>query len=481
VNILHVSSEVLPYSKTGGLGDVASALPRAEAAIGRALSPPDRVAVVTPAYRVDAARFALARRLRTVEVMLGGRAVEVGVLEGRLPGGAGEVHAWLVDHPCYRRAQLYGEGGVDYPDNGFRFALLGKAALAVARGFGFFPDVLHGHDWQACPALYYARGETGLRRVLTIHNLAFHGLFPPSLASEIDFAAEHYHPEGFEFWGQLSFLKAGIIAADRITTVSPQYAREVQTEAYGCGLDGFLRAHADRLLGILNGADYDVWNPARDLFLEEHYNDAEPAGKRACKSALQRACDLPPRPKTPLFGAVSRLTDQKGFDLVLEVLEKLLPERDLQAVVLGAGDADVEARFTSLAARFPARLAVRIGYDEALAHRIYGGSDFLLMPSRYEPCGLAQIYALRYGAIPIVRATGGLEDTVVDYDPRSQSGTGFKFGAPTAAALEAAWRRALAAFASDENFPALVRRAMTRDFSWANSARVYRSLYESIR
>jgi starch synthase len=483
MNVLHVASELVPYSKTGGLADVASALPRALAGLARGSINGDRFAIVSPAYRVDPDQFGLARRLRRVGFQLGKYAVEVGVLEGRLPGGVGDVHVWLVEHPVFERPELYGEAGRDYPDNAFRFALLCRAALAISRAFGFPPDLIHAHDWQAAPALVYARrGEAPhARTVFTIHNLAFQGLFSAATVAEVDFGYEHFHPEGFEFWGQLSLLKAGLYSADRITTVSPQYAREIQTEEYGCGLDGYLRSRFDRFVGILNGADYDVWNPLRDSALAETYGPDRLDGKRACKADLQRALDLPVKPRVPILGAVSRLTDQKGFDLVIEVLAQLLEERDVQVAILGAGDPELEYGLQKLHKAHPRKLALATGYDEPLAHRIYAGSDLFLMPSRYEPCGLGQLYALRYGAVPIVRATGGLDDTVVDYDPRSQSGTGFKFDKASAASLDAAIKRALSVWTSEAGFASLVRRGMQQDFSWTASARAYRALYDSIR
>jgi starch synthase len=487
MRILHISSEVAPLSKTGGLADVAGALPRALAALGH------EVAVVTPCYRsilADPMRHGLAKRLRRVVVPLGRHQLEVGVYEGRLGAGRGEVKLWLIDHPVYDRAGLYNEAGVDYPDNALRFALLARGADILARTFGFDAEVLHAHDWQGALGLMFAQLDPerarAVRTVLTIHNLAFLGLFPPSVVEELGLGNEVFHPEGLEFYGQVSLLKAGIQYADRVTTVSPRYAEEIQTPELGCGLDGLLRQKADRLVGILNGIDYDVWNPARDPALASHYDLIDPpglGGKRACKAALQRLVGLPERPRVPLVGAVSRLSDQKGFDLVAEVLEGLLAERELQVVVLGSADAGaggIEERLAALARRFPTKLAVRTGYDEPLAHRIYGGADLFVMPSRYEPCGLGQMYALRYGAVPIVRATGGLDDTVVDYDPRSRTGTGFKFKAYSAEALGAIWRRALAAYGSDEGWTPLARRGMQQDYSWAASARSYVALYRSI-
>jgi len=482
MNVLHVASEVAPYAKTGGLADVASALPRALAA--RGASDGDRVAIVTPRHRVDPARFGLARRLSPIVVPLGGQAWELSVLEGRLPGG-GHVRAFLIDHPLYDRAGLYQENGRDYPDNALRFALLSRAAIAVAQAYGLPPDVIHAHDWQAAPSLLYARRGAAprARTILTIHNVAFLGTFPPSTAKEVDFDGDLFHPDGVEFWGNVSFLKAGAVFADWITTVSPRYAREIMTPEFGCGLDGLLRARSDRVVGILNGADYDVWDPSRDALLAARYDEADLDGKARCKAALQRELGLPERPRAPLCAAVSRLTPQKGFDLAAEALEALLPAalddpaRAMQVVVLGSGEPELEDRLRSLQARFPSQVAARFGYDEALAHRIYAGCDLFVMPSRYEPCGLSQLYALRYGAPPIVRATGGLDDTVIDFDPRSSTGTGFKFGPISSLALAGAWRRALAAWRDPASFVALRRRAMQQDFSWSHSADRYRVLY----
>jgi starch synthase len=478
MNILHVASEVAPFAKSGGLADVASALPRAEAAVMAARGRAHRVALVTPRNRADPQRFGLARRLTPVRVSFGAHALEVSVLEGRLPGGGGRVEAWLVDHPLFDRAGLYGEGGHDYPDNPLRFALLSRAALEVARAVGFAPDVVHAHDWQTAPALLYARrgAAQGARTILTIHNVAFLGQFPLSLAGELGFGDDLAHPDGVEFYGGLSFLKAGAVFADWITTVSPRYAREIQTPELGAGLDGLFRARSSRLVGILNGADYDLWSPERDPLIAHAYSIEDPAGKRPCKADLERAMGLPPRPQVPLVGAVSRLSHQKGFDLAAEVLERLVAERDVQVAILGAGEGPVEQRLAALAARWPGRVALKLGYDEPLAHRVYAGCDLFLMPSRYEPCGLAQLYALRYGSPPIVRATGGLDDTVVDDDPRSGTGTGFKFGAHAAGGLETAVKRGLAAYRSPD-FAALVARAMRQDFSWRRSAESYLDLY----
>ena len=476
MRILHIASEVAPYSKTGGLADVLGALPRQLAALGHDVS------VVTPRYRsIDPERFGLARRLRGLATPLGNDTVEVGVYEGQAPSTP-RVRVYLIDHaPSFDRDGIYGDAHGDYGDNARRFALLGSAALALSAEFGQWPDVVHAHDWQGGPAILFAKRKWGNlalpKTVFTLHNLAFQGLFPPSVIDELGLPRNYYNPDGYEFWGQVSYLKAGLALADRLSTVSPTYAREIQTPEHGLGMDGLLRARQAVLHGILNGVDYDAWNPERDQNLPATYSATSLAGKRTCKAALQREFGLPVRADVPLCGSISRLTEQKGFDLVLAALPTLLERNQLQYVVLGSGDAQLEAQLKELAAQHPKQLAVRIGYDEALAHRIEAGCDLYVMPSRFEPCGLNQLYSLRYGTPPIVRATGGLEDSIVDFDPRSRSGTGFKLERYAPDALVDAWQRALTTYASPELFTSLVRRCMAQDFSWHKSAQAYARLY----
>jgi starch synthase len=492
MNILHVASEVAPYSKTGGLGDVAAALPRA-----LALQPGVKTAVVSARYgSVDPGAHAMARRLRRIPVPLGNEVFEVEVFEGRLL--ASQVPIYLVEHPLFsERKGLYGPQeapGTDYPDNALRFALLSRAALCVAQEFDLHPDVIHGHDWQGALALYYAKrlplpDRAGAHRkppatVLTIHNLSFLGPFPLTVAAELGLRPEDLGHEGLEFYGKLSFLKGGVVFADRITTVSPRYAREIQTSELGCGLEGLLQLSAGKLSGILNGADYDRWNPQTDAYLCCHYggpNDADLLGKARCKADLQRELGLRERPRAPLCATISRLTDQKGIDLLLQVLEgDEIWQGDVQYVVLGSGDRGYEERLRHIERRHPGRMAVRIGYDEPLSHRVEAGADIYLMPSRFEPCGLNQMYSLRYGTVPVVRAIGGLDDSVVDYDAKSKSGTGFKFTAYEPAALLHAWRRALLAYeAGGEAWQALVRRGMRVDLSWGASSRAYLRAYQA--
>jgi starch synthase len=475
MRILHIASEVAPYSKTGGLADVLGALPAALGRLGF------DVTVVTPRYRaVDVERFALARWLKRVPVAVGGGAtVEVGVYEGRPPGGS-RARVLFVDHAeSFDRKGYYGPpGGGDHPDNARRFTILSRAALALCEALRWRPDVVHGHDWQAGAAMLDA---TDTKRVFTIHNLAYQGLFPASAVDELELPKALFNPDGYEFYGQLSLLKAGIVSADRITTVSPSYAQEIQSAEQGMGLDGLLRARADRLTGILNGVDYHVWDPERDPHLAAPYSGGDLDGKRACKAALQRELGLPVRADVPLCGSISRLTEQKGFDLITAALPQLL-DSGLQYIVLGTGDAATERALTELAAQHPKQIAVRIAYDEGLAHRIEAGADLYIMPSRYEPCGLNQLYSLRYGTPPVVRATGGLDDSIVDYEPRSRSGTGFKFAPYTAQALLTTWQRALTAWReSRADFAALIRRCMSQDFSWDAAARRYAELYHQLQ
>ncbi len=500
MNVLHVASEVTPFSKTGGLGDVLGSLPRALAQQGAA-----RVTVVSARYgSLNPAEFGFARRLRTIPVPLGDRRFEVGLFEGKLPGSGPPVTVYLIDHPLFAdRPGIYGPPErmeQDYPDNSLRFALLSRAALAVAQEFNLRPDVVHGHDWQTGLSLYYAR-HGGLdfqpATVFTVHNLLYKGMCPLPEVAALGVRPEHHTPEGVEFYGQAALIKAGLHFADRVTTVSPSYASEIRTAEFGYGLEGVMQSLGSRLTGVLNGADYDRWSPWLDPYLSSRYGlppasegdelddaawGASLAGKARCKAELQREVGLPVRPRTPLLATISRLTPQKGIDLIIGLLEReaagLLGRVDLQFLILGQGDHAFEQRLRMLAQRFPSRLAVRLGYDEPLTHRTEAGADFFVMPSRFEPCGLNQLYSLRYGTLPIVRSVGGLRDTVVDYDARSRSGTGFVFTAFDVPALSGAVRRALAAYHGDEGaLYGLQRRAMRADFSWTASARTYLNIY----
>jgi len=474
MELLFLASEVAPLSKTGGLGDVLGALPAALAVAG------DAVAVVSPRYGfIDAARHGFTPRERAVRVR--GEATTVwSRTQGRL------TH-YLVEHERFfgSRRSLYAEHGHEYGDNAERFAYLCRAGLEVPAAFGHRPAVLHLNDWQTALAAWLMRhehaGDLALARtrsVFTIHNLAYQGSFSKELMPALGLPWELFRPDALEFHDRLNLMKAGLVFADAVTTVSPTYAREIATAAGGEGLDGVLRARAGQLSGILNGIDTAEWDPARDPWLPDHFDAQKLAGKAACKRALQEEMELPVRPEVPLLAVVTRLADQKGVDLLLAALPDLL-RRDLQLVLLGSGRRDWEDALQQAARHHRDRMAVRIGFDEGLAHRIEAGADLFLMPSRFEPCGLNQLYSLRYGTVPVVRRVGGLADTVVDFDGW-RTGTGFTFTGYDHLSLLTAVRRALELFRDKRAWHAMMRRGMALDFSWARSAERYRELYRKL-
>jgi starch synthase len=473
VEILFVASEVAPWSKTGGLGDVAGALPRALAARGHA------VHVVAPRCgTIDAEEAGFVRRDGALRVR--GEATTLWVKEGRPT-----FH--LLEHERFfgGRRELYAEGGHDYGDNAERFAWLARAALAIPSALRLRPRIVHANDWQAglCPWLLrheHAQDPalSGARSVFTIHNLAYQGVFPKQVVPSLGLPWDTFQVDAMEFHDQLSFMKAGLSFADALTTVSPTYAREILTPEGGHGLDAVLRHRRADLHGILNGIDVAEWDPARDPHLPAHYSARDLGGKAACKAGLQRELGLPIRPDLPLVGMVTRLADQKGIDLVVTTLDDLLG-REVQLAVLGSGSRAYEEAFARVARERPDRVAARIGFDEGLAHRIEAGADVFLMPSRFEPCGLNQMYSLRYGTPPVVRAVGGLEDTVDDFDGWTR-GTGFKFKDYTPHALLLALRRALDCWRDRRAWRGIVLRGMAQDFSWDRSARSYEALYEAL-
>jgi starch synthase len=466
MRILMVASEASPFAKTGGLADVLGSLPAALARLG------DEVAVVLPRYR--GIELAPENRIwQDLPVQVGPHRYLAGIDQTLHQG----VRYLFVDIPVlYDRAGIYNEAGADFPDNHLRYAALSQAAIGIGRNI-FRPDVFHAHDWQAGLLPMVLRGRLAgdptflsARCVLTIHNMGYQGIFSTGARADLGLDRSASPGDGAEFHGQVSFLKAGIVWADAVNTVSPTYAREIQTPEYGAGMDDLLRLRAAKLSGILNGVDYEEWNPATDRHLAGHYFASDLAGKRACKRALLEEMGLPLDPERPLLGVVSRFAHQKGMDLVAEAFSEDARFGEAALVALGSGDAPLEASFRELALKWPERCAVRIGYDDGLAHRIEAGADMFLMPSRYEPCGLNQIYSLRYGTVPVVRATGGLADTV-------DSDTGFKFRGATAAALAATVEEALEAFEDREAWTRRMRLGMAQDFSWDASAKAYRQLY----
>jgi starch synthase len=477
VKVLQVAAEVFPQVKTGGLADVAGALPPALAREGA------DVRLLLPGLPAIADALSGARTVARVGPMFG--AARVDLLHGRLQGS--DLPAYVIDAPyLYRRPgnPYLGPDGHDWPDNLQRFALLGWAGAHLAAGEidpAWQPQVLHAHDWHAALACAYVAQHppTTAGTVFTVHNLAFQGLFPIGDFGLLGLSHRALWPHGIEFHRQVSCMKAGLLFADRITTVSPTYAREIATPEFGCGLDGVLRDRSHDLRGILNGVDRDLWNPATDRWIAARYDAASLAGKSYCKASLQREFGLEPRADAPLFGIVSRLTQQKGLDLLLGALPALL-SRGGQLAVQGTGDAALEAALRSAAAQHPQQVALHVGYDEARAHRLVAGADVIVVPSRFEPCGLTQMYGLRYGTLPLVRRVGGLADTVVDADDAALAGdraTGFVFEHASAAALEGALLRAMTLYRDPPRWHAVVRRAMAQEFTWESAAREYLALY----
>ncbi len=461
-----VTSEASPFAKTGGLGDVLGALPAALVRRG------EDVAVVLPRYR---SVHVPADRIRSeLPVYMGPHRFAAAIDQFLYHG----VRYLFVDcPPLFDRAGIYNEFGADYADNHIRFGFLSRAALEISRNI-FRADIFHAHDWTAGLLPLYLRSFAGdptfyaAKSVLTIHNLGYQGDFPPSVLGDLGLDSTVFHPEGVEFYGRASFLKAGIVWADAVTTVSPTYAREIQTPEFGFGFDGLLRSRSYKLHGILNGVDYAEWDPRVDPYLPAHYSAGDLSGKRACKLALLDDLRLPRLPDRPLIGIVSRFVHQKGLDLLGEAAPQLADE-NVAFAVLGSGETDVEDMFRYFGYIRPDRFGVRIGYDNALAHRIEAGADMFLMPSRYEPSGLSQMYSLRYGTVPVVRATGGLEDTVDDE-------TGFRFHGYAPSAIFTAIRQAMAAFEDQDAWQLRMRRGMAKDFSWDASAARYQDLYRSL-
>jgi starch synthase len=476
LSILMVASEAHPYAKTGGLAEVVAALSDALGRLGH------RVTLVLPRYRgIDTSGF----RAQPARIELGGRVTSVIFHTSAERAGVTTV---FVDVPELfdRAGGLYNVDGVDYPDNSWRFALFSRAALEYARLRGERPSIIHAHDWQTGLVPVYQKMHFspdpiigGVPAIFTIHNLAFQGLYPAASLPGLGLGWELLDLQALEYWGQISFLKGGINFSERITTVSPTYAREILTQTQGFGFDGVLRRRADSLSGILNGIDIERWNPESDELIGASYSADDLSGKAIAKRVLLDAVKLPndaTSSRRPVIGLVSRLTDQKGFDLITEGADDLLA-LDAAWVVLGSGDRVYEDFWRRLALAYPGRVAVTIGFDEQLAHRIEAGADMFLMPSRYEPCGLNQMYSLCYGTPPIVRATGGLEDTVTDVS--EPGGNGFKFREYSTVALVGVVKRALDFFSRPGEWKAIQRAGMKLDFSWDASAREYVKVYEA--
>jgi len=476
VKILFVSSEGLPYSKTGGLADVVEALPAALLALGH------EVAVLLPRYHGNKITSTL---VSSVSTQLGDKMRFPAIGEG--PAVKGVRYFFVDDPPFFDRAHLYGDKSGDYPDNAERFAEFSRVAIEFMKRV-WLPDVIHCHDWQSAlvPLLLRTQHTSdpvmrSLPVVLTIHNLGYQGLFPQTAMKAIGLPDTLFTMDALEFYGKVNFLKGGLIFADYLTTVSRRYAKEIQTPEYGWGLEGVIRNRADRLVGILNGVDYSVWSPEVDTLIAQNYSAQDLEGKNACKKDLLASFRLPEENlDVPLIGIVSRFADQKGFDLIAQIAGELMKE-NVAVVALGTGQPEYEKLFKGLADKYSARVSVKIGYDNTLAHKIEAGADMFLMPSRYEPCGLNQIYSLRYGTVPVVRATGGLDDTIQNFAPKTQQGTGFKFDEYEGGALLGCIRAALKAYRDPKVWHAIQANGMAKDFSWKVSAAAYVTLYEAAK
>ncbi len=475
MRITFVASECVPFSKTGGLADVVGALPPALAAIGH------DVQVYLPKYRQT--KLTSPRTLlRSVTVPFDDEYRFCSVLDGGTHAG---VKFYFIDYPpFFDREHLYGTPAGDYSDNAERFALFSRAVLETSKIFGA-PDVFHCHDWQSAllPILLktlYAEDPAfrGVSSVFTIHNMGYQGQFPPQTLPLLMLPWDLFTIDKMEFYGKANFLKGALVFSDFITTVSKKYSQEIQTAEYGFGLEGVLRSRAATVTGILNGVDYNVWSPQKDTFIKAQYSPDDLSGKLSCKQDLLAAFGAPSADlRLPVIGIVSRFAAQKGFDLIAQVIDRLARE-EMIIVALGTGDKEYEELFRRLNQQFPQKILVKIGFDNGLAHKIEAGSDMFLMPSRYEPCGLNQIYSLKYGTVPVVRATGGLDDTIDPWDPRTSRGTGFKFSEYTGEALLSTIRQALTAYKDQNAWHTLMRNGMAKDFSWTNSAREYVRIYE---
>ncbi len=486
LNIAYAASEVMPYSKTGGLADVAGALPQQLAELKH------RVALFTPLYRsVNVDRFDIFRvgRLTDLSVWIGGREWRFNLLQ-RDSNKKSRLETYFIEcDELFDRDSLYVDPatGKDYVDNHIRFAFFARAVLLAMERLEFRPDIINANDWQSAliPA-YLKTAERNhpffkdTRTVLTIHNVAYQGLFEAETFTDLGISQSYYYPTSpFEFWGEVNFLKAGIVFADAINTVSETYAKEIQsTNEFGYGLEGVLRDRRASLYGIVNGVDYETWSPEADKLIVKKFGVETLSDKAANKLELLKLAGLQiDRVDKPLIGVISRLADQKGFDLIEEVADELF-ELDFTLVLLGTGQEKYHKLFEQLAQKYPERISVNFKFDERLAHLIEAGADMFLMPSRFEPCGLNQLYSLRYGTVPVARKTGGLADTIIDYDEAKGKATGFLFEEYSGEALLVAVKRALALFEKKKTWQALVKRGMKKDFSWKKSAKRYVELYE---
>jgi starch synthase len=479
LKILFASSEVAPFAKTGGLADVSSSLPEALASSG------NQVRVVMPLYRsVEEGDFKLKPLEKSLAVPFKGGSLKTEVFftyKKRNP----QIY-FIKRDEFFDRRGLYGTAEGDYFDNPERFIFFSQAVLHLSKVLNFQPDILHCNDWQTALVPVYLKSLykndpffTKSGTVFTIHNLAYQGVFPPGYMGISGLPSELFSMKGLEYYGKMNFMKGGILFSDVITTVSERYAQEIQTPEYGYGLEGVLRDRKADVLGVLNGVDYSTWNPKTDLHLAANYDARDSEGKKRCKEELMKIFRFKRKQRVPLIGMISRLADQKGFDILSEGIDDLL-RLDLYLVLLGTGDEKYEKQLSELGRRHKSRFGVRIAFDNVLAHKIEAGSDMFLMPSRYEPCGLNQMYSLKYGTIPVVRATGGLDDTITEFDTETGKGNGFKFSEYSSRAMLKKIQEALRVYQDDKLWLKLMKNAMKEDFSWKKSAVKYERMYKKI-
>lgn len=466
------ASEMTPFAKTGGLADVLGALPYALAKRGH------QVSVFIPHYRCLEAfpgELILQQRL-----LVGARAVRYGVLCISSQKGV-RVYTIRKDE-YFDRSFLYGIAEGDYDDNAERYIFFSKAVVHATQALGLNPDIVHAHDWQTALIPLYVNLQSPrspARTLYTIHNLAYQGVFDSTEFSHTNLSSGLFSPSGLEFYGRMNLMKGGILFANAVTTVSRRYAYEIQSPEYGCALEGVIRSRQSSLYGIMNGADYSVWNPETDSNIAKKYTPATVERKQKCREALQNEMDLEITPRKPIFGMVTRFAQQKGIDILLRAFPEMF-QREALFVILGNGDLPYEEALAKLAKENPHVLGLKLGFEEGLSHRVYAGCDFLMMPSLYEPCGLSQLYAMRYGTIPVVRATGGLDDSVEDWDHQAHTGTGFKFVPAEPASWLEAMDRAIATYKKPKAMATLRQNAMAANFSWDKSASEYENLYNSL-
>ncbi|MBI5893992.1 MAG: glycogen synthase GlgA [Deltaproteobacteria bacterium] len=475
LKILFAASEAAPYAKTGGLGDVCGALPKSLKKLGC------EVILIMPFYRQIDSEFQNTNI--QVSLQVGDREIAAQLFQTF----SNDVSTYFLKCDEYfDREYLYGTPDSDYPDNLERWTFFSKAVLEAVKKLDFKPDIIHCHDWQTGLIPAYLKTICkddpfflNTKTLFTIHNIAYQGLFPSSLFSLTGLPLSIFNPEGIEYWGKINLLKAGIVFSEIETTVSEKYAQEIQTNEAGCGLEGVLQARKDKLFGILNGVDYDEWNPSKDRFIAANYDNDNLTNKKVCRTDLLKVYDLEISEQIPLIGIISRFVEQKGFDILSEAMEEIM-SMNVCMVVVGSGEKKYSDIFLTLARKYPEKLGVKIAFDNAIAHKITAGSDMILMPSLFEPCGMTQMYSLKYGTIPIVRATGGLDDTIEDFDVKTGSGTGFKFIDYNSGSLLKKVEEAVQTFDNKQLWNSLMQNAMKQDFSWERSAKRYVELYEKL-